>query len=144
MSETTDYISKHVNPQYVKSIAQNGDIYYTDAFYEAMYDKTEREGLTAVEAYKSLGFDTQALTEARAFSARARAKQRMEKKKVFAKNPARYDSDTTFEQMMHKYVNGEIDRDDLYANMASRLIVLEEMQKGLKKTISPSGGTKKK
>ena len=144
MNETTDYISKHVNPRYVKSIAQNGDIYYTDEFYEAMYEKTGREGLTAVEAYNALGFDTQALTEARAFSARARAIQKMEKKKAFAKNPAAYDSDTTFEQMMSKYINGEMDRDDLYANMASRLIVLESLQKGLKKTILSSGGTKKK
>lgn len=144
MSETVDFITRHVNPKYVKSIAQNGDIYYTDEFYETMYQKTEREGLTAVEAYGSLGFNTQVLTEARANSARTRAIRRMEKKGVFEKNPAAYDSDTTFEQMMERYVKGEIDKDDLYANMAARLIVLEEIHKGLKKTISSYSEVKKK
>ena len=144
MSEIIDYISKHVNPKYVKSIAQNGDIYYTDEFYEAMYKKTEQENLSSVEAYNSLGFDTQILTEARAHAARIRAIRKREKKKAFEKNPAAYDSDTTFEQMMERYTKGEMSRDDLYANMAARLIVLEEIHKGLKKTISSFPEEKKK
>lgn len=144
MSATVDYISKYVNPKYVRTIAQNGDIYYTDEFYEATYENTERKGMTAVESYSSLGFNTQFLTEARANAARMRAIRRMEKKSAFEKNIASYDSDTTFEQMMARYVKGEIDRDDLYANMAARLIVLEEIQRGLKKTVSSYNGTKKK
>lgn len=138
------FISKYVNPKYVKSIAQNGDIYYTDDFYEATYENTERGGMTAVESYNSLGFNTQVLTEARAYAARTRAIRRMDKKRAFEKNIAAYDSDTTFEQMISKYVKGEISRDDLYANMAARLIVLEEIHKGLKKTISSFPGEKKK
>lgn len=144
MSTTVDFISKYVNPKYVRTIAQNGDIYYTDEFYEATYENTERKGMTAVESYSSLGFNTQFLTEARANGARLRAIRRMEKKSAFEKNIASYDSDTTFEQMMARYVKGEIDRDDLYANMAARLIVLEEIQRGLKKTVLSYNGTKKK
>ena len=106
------FISKYVNPKYVKSIAQNGDIYYTDDFYEATYENTERGGMTAVESYNSLGFNTQVLTEARAYAARTRAIRRMDKKRAFEKNIAAYDSDTTFEQMIR------IDTEDVFVGIS--------------------------
>lgn len=134
-TERVEIVKQAINPQYVKTIAFNGDIYYTDDFYEAMYHKMKIENHTAVDAYRLLGFNTDLLTNARALSAGTRAIHRMEKKKAFDKNPADYDSEIPFEQMMAKYVNGSIKKEDLYANMAARLILLEEMQNGLKKTL---------
>jgi len=45
---------------------------------------------------------------------------------------------------MSRYLNGSMTREELYANMAARLIVLEEIHKELKKTISSLPGEKKK
>ena len=127
-------LSAYANHPYVRIIANNGNIYYTEEFYSAMYEKIKGENMTYVEAYNALGFDTAVLTEARANSAGTRAVKMMEKKKLFEKSPADFDSDTTFEEMVKKCVSGEMTRDELYANMAARLIVLEEMNKTLKKT----------
>jgi len=129
-------IQPYVNPDYVKSITIDGDIYYTDGFYADMYHKMKVEGMKAVDAYAALGFDIEVLTEARATSAGTRAIHRMEKKAPFSKNIADYDSGKSFEEMMNSYVNGSIKKEDLYANMAARLIYLEEMHKVLKKTAS--------
>ena len=126
----------YVNPQYVKSIAQNGDIWYTDGFYEELAHKIKDEGMTSVQAYAALGFNTHVLSEARAYCAGKRALQRMEKKTPFADNIADFDSGRSFEDMMSRYFNGDLTEKDLYANMAARLIYLEEMYKALKKTIT--------
>ncbi len=135
--------SSYVGHPYVRLVAKNGDLYYTDEFYSAMYEKISQDGMNYVEAYNALGFDTNVLTEARANSAGTRAVKKMSNKKFFEKNPADYDSDTSFEEMMRKCANGEMSRDDLYANMAARLIVLETMNNALKKT-KPSDPEKKK
>lgn len=129
--------------RYVRFVAKNGDLYYTDDFYPAMYEKITQEGMSYVEAYRALGFDTDVLTEARANSAGTRAVKKMANKKFFDKNPADYDSDTTFADMMKKCASGEMSRDDLYANMAARLIVLESMNDTLKKTNGSDQGKKK-
>lgn len=129
-------IWNYVNPQYVKSISKNGDIYYTDTFYNELANKMKVEGMSAVEAYSAMGFNTRVLSEARAMSAGTRAIQRMEKRIPFANNVADYDSSKPFEEMMNSYINGSIKKEDLYANMAARLIYLEEMHKVLKKTTS--------
>ena len=126
---------EHVKPEYVRTIATNGDIYYTEEFYYEMNKLMEEQGLTAVEAYTALGFDTDFLIVARANSAGTRATKKAANRKLFEKNIADYDSDTTFEEMLKRYHNGEITKEDLYANMAARLIVLEEMQKELKKKV---------
>ena len=132
--EIPDGVKAYEGHRYVRLIAKNGDFYYTDDFYPAMYDKITNGNMSYVEAYRSLGFDTHVLTEARANSAGTRAVKKMANKKFFEKNPADYDSDTTFEEMVLKCAKGEMSRDDLYANMAARLIVLETMNDTLKKT----------
>ena len=134
--EKDNAIWRYVNHKYVRSIAKNGDIYYTDEFYSEMYHKMADEHMSAMKAYAALGFNTEMLSESRAASAGTRAFQRMEKKEPFVNNPADYDSGTTFEEMIMRFSKGNMDKDDLYANMAARLIYLEEMQKALKKTIS--------
>ena len=139
-----DGIAAYANHPYVKTIAKNGDIYYTDEFYAAMYEKITKESMTYVEAYNALGFDTSVLTEDRAYSAGKRAVQRARNRRAFERNPAEFDSDTPFEEMMSRYLNGSMTREELYANMAARLIVLEEIHKELKKTISSLPGEKKK
>jgi len=139
-----DGIMAYAGHPYVKTIAKNGDIYYTDEFYTAMYEKITKESMTYVEAYNALGFETSILTEDRAYSAGKRAVQRARNRRAFERNPAEFDSDTPFEEMMSRYLNGSMTREELYANMAARLIVLEEIHKELKKTISSLPGEKKK
>ena len=139
-----DGIMAYAGHPYVKTIAKNGDIYYTDEFYAAMYEKITKESMTYVEAYNALGFDTSILTEDRAYSAGKRAVQRARNRRAFERNPAEFDSDTPFDEMMSRYLNGSMTREELYANMAARLIVLEEIHKELKKTISSLPGEKKK
>lgn len=129
-----DGVMSYAGHRYVRLVAKNGDLYYTDDFYSAMYEKITRDGMNYVEAYNALGFDTSVLTEARANCAGARAVKKMANKRFFEKNPADYDSDTSFEEMIKKCARGEMSRDDLYANMAARLIVLETMNNTLKKT----------
>ena len=129
----TPAIAAYENHQYVRLIANNGNFYYTDDFYAAMHEKITQDNMTYVEAYRALGFDTDVLTEARANSAGMRAVKKMANKKYFEKNPADYDSDTTFEEMIRKCEAGQMSREELYANMASRLIVLESMHETLKK-----------
>ena len=58
--------------KYVKKIDGDG-IHYTDEFYLEMFRLTHDEGLTYVEAYKQLGFDTKELGERRAVQAGYRA-----------------------------------------------------------------------
>lgn len=123
----------YVNHKYVKTISKDGNIYYTDDFYSDMYHKLKAEKMTAVNAYAALGFNTEMLSEARAYCAAARAIQRMEKKAPFVNNIADYDAETSFEEMMTRYANGSLKKEDLYANMATRLIYLEEMYKTVKK-----------
>lgn len=128
-------ISQNALTYYVEKIARNGDIYYTKSFYMDMKEKLEA-GQTAVEAYNSLGFDTKILTEARANSAGTRAAKMESEPIFFKKDIAAYDSSVTFEQMLKRFEAKEIDADDLYANMASRMIVLE--------TLYADGSAKKK
>ena len=64
------------NTKYVASV--HGDkIYYTDAFYRAMYDALHA-GKNPVEAYKDLGFNVEELGENRAFAAAQRAEKKAE------------------------------------------------------------------
>ena len=133
----------YVGHPYVRTVASNGDLYYTDEFYSAMYEKITRDGMTYVEAYNALGFNTAILTEARANAAGTRAVKMIQKKKLFEKNIADYDSDTPFDEMVRKCLAGEMTRDELYANMAARIIVLEEVNKELLKKTKSSNAAKK-
>lgn len=135
--ELSEKIRAYETNKYVRLIARNGDFYYTDDFCLAMYNKITQEGMNYVEAYNALGFDTNVLTLARANCAGARAVKKMANKKFFEKNPADYDSDTPFWEMVSKCSKGEMGREDLYANMAARLIVLETMNETLKKRNYP-------
>lgn len=138
LKEIPEEIMAYAGHRYVRLIAKNGDFYYTDDFYSAMYEKITQGNMSYVEAYNALGFDTEVLTEARANSAGTRAVKRMKNRKLFEKSPADFDSDTTFEEMVKKCVDGDMSREELYANMAARLIVLEEMNKALKKLYNPN------
>lgn len=60
--------------KYVEKITGNG-IKYTDDFYLEMFHLTHDEGLTYLEAYQRLGFDTDELGERRAVQAGYRASQ---------------------------------------------------------------------
>ncbi len=126
-------IDLYGNHKYVSSITKEGNIYYTDAFYSEMAEMMDVKNMTAVEAYQALGFDTSILSEARANSAGTRALKKRHTFKIFEKNPADFNSSTTFEEMVHKCALGEMTRDELYANMASRLIILEAERDSFKK-----------
>lgn len=128
----TPGISEYARTSYVSLIAKNGDIRYTALFYRDMYAQIQ-SGKSYVQAYNALGFDTKILSESRANCAGMRAVERAKNPKPFDNKIEDYDSDITFWEMMKKYESGEYDREDLYANMASRLIVMETMVDSQKK-----------
>lgn len=124
-------ITEEARKQYVKSISKDGNIQYTDAFYDAMREQIN-SGKSHVEAYNELGFDTNILSEARANCAGTRA-MKPKAEVPFSKDISKYDANITFEEMLIKWKNKKMDKEDLYANMAARLIVLDNMNSGLKK-----------
>ncbi len=134
LSEDVLFIIKtYENHKYVKYVTVEGTLVYTEEFYKLMAEKMTEGNMTAVEAYESLGFDTKILSEARANCAGTRAMQKRFKIKLFEKNPAEFNSRTTFEEMVLKCTRGEMTPDELYANMAARLILLESEVDILKK-----------
>lgn len=69
-----EIVAKYMKSEYVTDYEKvTGSFVYTDEFYEKMYDLTENQDMTAVDAYKELGFDTRELGRDRANACRRRA-----------------------------------------------------------------------
>ena len=115
MSKSVDWeaIYKATDNDFVEDL--NGSrLIYTKDFYIALHKKLEA-GMGAVEAYKSLGFDVNALGKERAYAAAQRAKA-MEIDDMYTIDPSNYDGSATREMMGDltpqeelAYLNGDPD-----------------------------------
>lgn len=101
-------------------------VYHRD-FYVAMYKKIHDEGMTYVEAYNALGFDTKILGENRATSAGKRVMQMARENRLFTIDPSSYDGAVPREEM------GELAPEEEIAYLKARNMYLEELVEAQKK-----------
>ena len=113
------------NP-FLEDFHGNSIVYHKD-FYVAMYKKIHDEGMTYVEAYNALGFDTQVLGENRANSAGKRVMQLAAQGKLFTADPASYDGSVPREEM------GKLAPEEELAYLKARTMYLEELVEAQKK-----------
>ena len=92
-----------------------------------MYKKIHDEGMTYVEAYNALGFDTKILGENRANSAGKRVMQMARENKLFTVDPSNYDGSVPREEM------GELAPEEEIAYLKARNMYLEELVEAQKK-----------
>ena len=120
-------MSKNVNWEAIYKATDNdfvedlngSRLIYTKDFYIALHKKLEA-GMGAVEAYKSLGFDVNALGKERAYAAAQRAKA-MEINDMYTIDPSNYDGSATREMM------GDLTPQEELAYLKVRNIYLEEL-----------------
>ena len=120
-------MSKNVNWEAIYKATDNdfvedlngSRLIYTKDFYIALHKKLEA-GMGAVEAYKSLGFDVNALGKERAYAAAQRAKA-MEIDDMYTIDPSNYDGSATREMM------GDLTTQEELAYLKARNIYLEEL-----------------
>lgn len=73
-----DAVIAHADNKFVAELTEKMDAFiYTKDFYIALYKQLEK-GMTAVEAYESLGFNTNTLGKDCAQSAAKRVRQKLE------------------------------------------------------------------
>jgi len=99
----------------------NDKLHYSKDFDVAMYKKITEEGLTYVEAYNALGFDTEILGENRANAAGKRIMAKARDNKLFTIDESSYDGSVSREQM------GELSPEEENAYLKARNHYLEEM-----------------
>ena len=102
-------------------------LYYSTDFDIAMYKKIHDEGLTYVQAYNALGFDTNVLGENRANAAGKRVRQKARDDKRFTIDASNYDGSVPMEQM------GNLTPEEERAYLKARNHYLEEMLLAQKK-----------
>lgn len=120
-------MSKNVNWEAIYKATDNdfvedlngSRLIYTKDFYIALHKKLEAS-MGAVEAYKSLGFDVNALGKERAYAAAQRAKA-MEIDDMYTIDPSNYDGSATREMM------GDLTPQEELAYLKARNIYLEEL-----------------
>lgn len=109
-------------------------VYHKD-FYVAMYKKIHDEGMTYVEAYNALGFDTKILGENRANSAGKRVMQMAKENRLFTVDPSNYDGSVPREKM------GNLSPEEELAYLKARNLYLEMIVDAQKKIPSLLAGT---
>ena len=102
-------------------------IVYSKDFYVAMYKKIHDDGMTYVQAYNALGFDTKILGENRANSAGKRVMKMAEENKLFTVDPSSYDGSVPMEEM------GNLAPEEKMAYLIARNAYLEELVEAQKK-----------
>ena len=102
-------------------------LFYSKDFDIAMYKKIHEEGMTYVQAYNALGFDTNVLGEDRANAAGKRVMQKARDNKLFTIDESNYDGSVSMEQMEN--LSPEEER----AYLKARNHYLEEMLVAQKK-----------
>lgn len=102
-------------------------LYYSKDFDIAMYKKIHDEGMTYVQAYNALGFDTNVLGENRANAAGKRVMQKARDNKLFTIDASNYDGSVPMEQM------GNLTPEEERAYLKARNHYLEEMLLAQKK-----------
>jgi hypothetical protein len=102
-------------------------LFYSKDFDVAMYKKIHDEGMTYVEAYNALGFDTNVLGENRANAAGKRIMEKARDHKLFTVDETSYDGSVPREEM------GELTPEEERAYLKARTHYLEEMLSAQKK-----------
>lgn len=93
-----DAVIEHSDNKFVAELTKNMDAFiYTKDFYVALYKQLE-SGMTSIEAYESLGFDTKKLGKNCAQAATKRARQKA-KNGEFEPKAENYDGSIPIEEM---------------------------------------------
>lgn len=121
-----DLIIPFLDNPFVDSFKEDR-LYYTKDFDVAMYKKIHDEGMTYVEAYNALGFDTKVLGEDRANAAGKRVMQKARDHKLFTIDETSYDGSVAREDM------GNLSPEEERAYLKARTHYLEEMLLAQKK-----------
>ncbi len=125
--EKDKYVIEATDNQYVADLdVKTMRLMYSKDFYIVMYKKIS-EGMTYVQAYESLGFDTSKLGIDRANSAGKRAKI-LGEQKGFLINASNYDGSITQSEM------GDMTIEEELAYLKARNIYLENVIEVQKKT----------
>ena len=96
-------------------------LFYSKDFDVALYKKIHDEGMTYVEAYNALGFDTNVLGENRANAAGKRVMEKARDHKLFTIDESSYDGSVPMEEM------GKLSPEEERAYLKARNHYLEEM-----------------
>ena len=119
MDRPSDRIIPFLDNPFVEGF--NGDrFYYTKDFDVALYKKIQ-EGMTYVEAYNALGFDTKVLGEERANAAGKRVTRAAREGRLHTVDETCYDGSVPREAM------GDLTQEEENAYLRARLHYLEEM-----------------
>lgn len=102
-------------------------LFYSKDFDIAMYKKIKEEGMTYVQAYNALGFDTEILGENRANAAGKRVMEKARQNKLFTIDESSYDGSVPMEEM------GKLTPEEERAYLKARTRYLEEMLLAQKK-----------
>ena len=102
-------------------------IVYAKDFYVAMYKKIHEEGMTYVEAYNALGFDTKVLGENRANAAGKRVMRMARENRLFTADAKSYDGSVPREEM------GNLSPEEELAYLKARNMYLERLVEAQKK-----------
>ena len=102
-------------------------LFYSKDFDVALYKKIHDEGMTYVQAYNALGFDTNILGEDRANAAGKRVMRKARENKLFTIDETNYDGSVPREQM------GNLTPEEERAYLIARNHYLEEMLLAQKK-----------
>ena len=82
MDKPDDLIIPFLDNPFVSGF-NKANLHYTKDFDIAMYKRVNEEGMTYVEAYNALGFDTKVFGEARALAAGKNALRKVGKDKLY-------------------------------------------------------------
>lgn len=102
-------------------------LFYSKDFDIAMYKKIKEEGMTYVQAYNALGFDTKVLGENRANAAGKRVMEKARQNKLFTIDESSYDGSVPRDEM------GNLTPEEERAYLKARTRYLEEMLLAQKK-----------
>lgn len=103
-------------------------LFYSKDFDVAMYKKIKEEGMTYVQAYNALGFDTKILGENSANAAGKRVMEKARQNKLFTIDESSYDGSVPMEEM------GKLTPEEERAYLKARTRYLEEMLLAQKKS----------
>jgi len=120
MDRPDDKIIPFLDNEFVTGFKEDR-LFYSKDFDIAMYKKITEEGMTYVEAYNALGFDTKVLGENRANAAGKRIMQKAKDNKLVTVDASSYDGTVPIEQM------GNLTTEEKIAYLQARNHYLEEM-----------------
>ena len=126
MDRPDDKIIPFLDNEFVTGFREDR-LYYSKDFDIALYKKIHDEGMTYVQAYNALGFDTGILGEDRANAAGKRVMQKARDNRLWTIDESNYDGSVPMEQM------GELTPEEERAYLKARNHYLEEMLTAQKK-----------